>query len=138
MAEQFNTEIKELFREFKELPSGFKSKLHITELQSKMVAGMRTEPEYAITVLGDLVWQARAEIAKRDADFFLTRRYEVDLTRLCKEHDVCYDDAINTVNFMKDAYRQAADDVKTRVMDRLQTLLKIIAARELAKRPAKK
>ena len=134
MAEQFNTEVKELFREFKELPSGFKSKLHITELQSTMVAGMRTEPEYAIAVLGSLVWQARAEIARRDADFFLNRRYEIELTHLCKEHDVSYDDAINTVTFMKDAYRLAPAEVKTRVMDRLVGLLKVVATRELAKR----
>jgi hypothetical protein len=139
MAEQFNTVIKDLFKTFKDLPSGFKSKLHITELQSKMIAGMRTEPEYAIAVLGPHLWAARAEIARRDANFFLTRRYEVDLQRMCREHDVCYDDAINTVTFMKDAYRSAPDATKTLVMDKLTELLKIVAARELAKRtPAKK
>lgn len=135
MAEQFNTEIKSIFREFKELPSGLKSKLHIAELQNKMVTGMRTEPEYAITVLGDIIWRARAEIAARDAEFFISRRYEVDLTRVCKQHNINYDDAINTVNFMKDAYRNAAPEVRTRIMDHVVTLLKIVAVRELAKRP---
>lgn len=134
MADQFNTEIKELFKVFKELPSGIKSKLHISELQSKMVQGMNTEPEYAITVLAPHIWAARAEIATRNADFFLTRRYDIDLQTLCKEHDVAYEDAINTVNFMKDAYKQAPEHVKVYIMDRIVQLLRIVAAREIAKR----
>lgn len=134
MAEQFNNVIKDMFKTFRDLPSGFKSKIHITELQGKMLQGMRTEPEYAICVLGPHIWAARAEIASRDAQFFLNRRYDVDVQRLCREHDVCYDDAINTIAFMKDAYRSAPEAIKSFIQDKLTELLRIVATRELAKR----
>lgn len=134
MAEQFNALLKEVFKTFRDLPSGMKCKLHINELQSKMNTGMRAEPEYAISIMGPLVWRARDEIAARNAAFFLARRYEVDLTALCKEHDVNYDDAINTVNFMKDAYKSASPAVQGHILDLLQQILAVVAQREIAKR----
>lgn len=122
--EQFNLSIKRIFKLFKELPSQkFKSKLHISELQSKMVSGMNTEPLYAVTILGPLVWRARAEIAQCDATFFLNRRYEVEIQQLCKEHSFNYDDAINTINFMKDAYRSAAAQTQNNIFIHLKELL---------------
>lgn len=136
MAEQFNTLLREMFKTFKDLPSTYKGKLHINEIQSTMNTGMRAEPEYAMSIIGPLVWRARDEIKSRDANFFLSRRYEVDLAALCKEHTVDYDDAINSVNFMKDAYKTAPAAVQGRILDLMQQILAVVAQREIAKRQA--
>lgn len=122
--ECFNQTIKKIFKLFKELPSQkFKSKLHISELQSKMVKGMNSEPLYAVTILGPLVWRARTEIMCDDAAFFLNRRYELEVQQMCKDHMFNYDDAINTINFMKDAYKSADQQVQVAIFTCLKELL---------------
>lgn len=122
--EQFNGSIKKIFKLFKELPSQkFKSKLHISELQSKMSSGMNAEPFYALTILGPLTWRARSEIISLDAAFFLERRYEIEVQQMCKQHNVNYDDAINTINFMKDAYRSAPTSTQQIIFAHLKDLV---------------
>jgi hypothetical protein len=124
----FNKTIKDIFTTFKELPSQqFKSKLHISELQSKMVRGMQTEEMYALHTLGPLLWRAREEIASKDDAFFLRRRYDIEVAALCKTHKINYDNAINCINFMKDAYRSADQATKTKLMNYLIVLLSTYA-----------
>ena len=126
--EQFNSTIKDLFKTFKDLPSKtFKSKLHISEMQSKMNRGMNAEPYYAVNILGPLVWRAKEEITERNSTFFLNRRYDIDVQKLCKDHKVDFDDAINTVGFMKDAFRNATQEQQAVIMNLLITLLKTYA-----------
>lgn len=126
--EQFNVEIKAIFKLFKEIPNrGLKSKVHITELQSKMVNGMRTEEKYALNVLGPLVFQAREEIAASDGDFFINRRYDVEVGKLCKDHKINFDNAINCINYMKEAYSTSHADTQTQIFRHLKSLLTIYA-----------
>jgi hypothetical protein len=133
--EEFNDNLKELFRIFKELPSQeFKSKLHLREMQSKMARGMNAEPSYAILILGPLVWRAREEIVKRDAAFFLNRRYELELQELCMKHKINYVRSVNTVNFMKDAYKNASAEKQTQIFDIFNKLLAVYAQHVQAKR----
>ncbi len=122
--QEFNQQIKDIFRLFKDLPSQqYRSKLHISEMQSKLVQGMNAEEKYAMTFLGPLVWRARNEFKDGDADFFLRRRYDVDLQQLSREHKFNYDNAVNTVSFMKDAYKHADAQKQTQIMNLLRGLV---------------
>lgn len=122
----FNKEIKEIFHMFKNLETQkWKSKLHISEMQSKMVRGLNAEPQYAITILGPKIWNARDEIVAEDAQFFLKRRYDIDVQRLSKEHGFSFDSAINTINFMKEAYQSADRAFHDKLFERLKSLLSV-------------
>jgi len=124
--QEFNQQIKDIFKLFKDLPSQrYKSKLHISEMQSKLVQGMNAEEKYAMTFLGPVVWAAREEIATENEEFFLNRRYEMELQKLSKQHKFNYDNAVNTVAFMKDAYRQASSETKQEIFRNLKRLLTI-------------
>ena len=98
-----------MFNIYKDLPApGYKSKLHINELQSKMVQGMNAEAAYAITFLGPHLWDAKDNLLAKNDTYFLNRRYELDLQTLCAQHKVNYENAINTVGYMKEAYKKAS------------------------------
>ncbi len=126
---QFNSKIKNLFSIFEGLPvKSFKGKMHIKAMRSRMIQGINAEPMYGITVLGPQIWKARAELAARDYQYFLDRRYERDAMELCKIHSLDYDEAINTIAYMKDTFSNAVVDVKNTIMDEIQQLLKIYAA----------
>jgi hypothetical protein len=136
--EAFNSTIKELFKLFKELPSKtFKSKLHIGEMQQKMVRSMNAEPYYAINILGPLVWQTKEEIYSKNSAFFLQRRYDIEVQKLCREHKVEFDTAINTVEFMKDAFRNASALQQDSIMNLMITLLKVYAQHVQSERAQK-
>lgn len=128
IVEEFNTNIKKVFKLFKDLPSEtYKSKLHISEMQSRMNLGISAEPFYALNVIGPLIWSAREEISNRDAEFFLRRRYDIDVKKFCDQYNTNYTDAINTVGFMKDAYKAAKQDMKNEIIDTAIILLQLYA-----------
>ena len=134
LPEQFNDIVKKIFNTFKDLnlPS-LKSKVHIKEMQSKMVQGMNTEEEYPITVLGPHLWQGKESIIKRDSQHFLNRRYELELQSLCIKHKVNYDNAINTVNYMKEVFKIAPQDKQKEIMEDIFDLLGIYVKYKKAK-----
>jgi hypothetical protein len=133
-AEQFNNCIKEIFAAFKGLKSKtFGGKLHIDELHKKMLFGMRTEERYAISIFGPFILRARENIAARNAAYFLARRYELEVQKLCTEHKVDFNDAINTVGYMKEAFRDATDDQKNAILDLIIKLLQVTINAKLAK-----
>jgi len=123
-AEQFNDVIKKMFNIYKDLPSpGFKSKLHINEMQSKMVQGMNAEEGYALSVLGPHLWDAQVNIISKNDTYFINRRYELELQSLCSKHMVNYDNAINTVGYMKEAYKSVTKEKQTELFGYVSQLL---------------
>jgi hypothetical protein len=125
---QFNEEFKILFKFFKELPSqGFKSKVHINELYKSMKTCMETEEKYIITMVGPYIWAAREEITNRDLAFFIKKRYEVEVMELSKKLKFNYQDAINTINFMKDASSNASKENLEKIFIHILTLIKYYA-----------
>lgn len=126
---EFNSHIKDLFMTFKELPSQkFKSRLHIGELQSKIFKGINMEPEYAIVFVGPILWNCRDEIVNRNYDFFTNYRYEMSAQKFAVEHRINYDDLINTIYFMVDAFKQTSPDMKEKIYTVVTNLLSTYAA----------
>lgn len=95
--------------------------------------GMRAEEKYAITIFGPFILRARENIAARNAAYFLARRYELEVQKLCTEHKVDFNDAINTVGFMKEAFQGATDEQKNAILDLLIKLLQVTITAKLAK-----
>lgn len=131
--EQFNNIVMELFKTFKSLPSQkFKSKLYINDLQKRISSGMKIDEGYALDIMGPMIMTASKEIESSDANFFLSRRYDIDVRTLCAQHKVDYTLAMNTINFMKDAYVCAPSESQKQIFTLLKKLLIVKAKHDLS------
>lgn len=121
----FNRNIKDLFFVFKGLPSKkFKGTLHIKKIQSKLMSCIREEPSYAITIMGPGIWACREKISEADEKYFMNKNYNRDLMYLSRKHKFSYEDAVNTVGFMKDSFSKGTADQKNKIHQLLCELLK--------------
>lgn len=136
--DKFNAQIRKLFNAFKALPAQkMMSKLHINELQSKMNTGMHTEPKYAITMLGPMLWANKDEIKAGDSKHFVDKEYGFIVQKLSKEHKFNYDDAIKTIAFMKASFSGAPEDKQKEIVDLVRELFEIYVQYVLETRKAK-
>lgn len=123
-ADKFNAHVRKIFAAFKDLPSKkFKSKLHLNELQRKMNTGIQAEPKYAVTMLGPMLWSTKDEIKAGTSKYFLDKEYGMIVQLLSKTHKFNYDDAINTIAYMKESYQCASETQQKGIVTLVQELL---------------
>jgi hypothetical protein len=121
---EFNTTIRAIFEIFGGLSGqAVKSKLSIKYMRDKMNTGMATQPNYAIVVLGPYFWNRKAEIFGDDAEHFLQRNYGPTVQALSQKHDFNFLDAMNTIAYMKEAYKAAPKSAQAQIKDLTKTLV---------------
>jgi len=124
---QFNTLLKEVFDLFGETSSRMRSKIHIREMRSSLIRGMQTQEDYAIIMLGPYLWASREDIEHNRADIFISREYGYYLMQLSKKHKFSYDDAISTINHMKQVYTKSKNKFKNKIHSQLLCMVSVYA-----------
>ncbi len=124
----FNKTVIEVFKQFKELKSvKFGSRLKINEIQSRIAQGVNVNEEYAIRLLGPVLWNSRERLEKQDTAYFLAYNHDIEVRRLCNQHDVDFTDAMTTVNFMKDAFGNASAEARGAIYKNIMVLIGVYA-----------
>jgi hypothetical protein len=106
IAKDFNKQLKSLFKLFSK-ESKFKSKAHLKLLENNMNTTMKTNPLYAITMLGPYIWNSSSDIFNENAQVFLDREYAREVKKLSMQHRFNYNDALESIKHIKNTYRLA-------------------------------
>lgn len=128
MFDEFNKTVIVVFKAFKSLKSTkFGTRVRIDEIQSRIVRGIDANVEYATRMLGPLLWESRERLTNCDTEYFIKYNHDIDVKRLCNQHDVDYGDAMNTVNYMKDVFANATDQERKDVYTHIHKLIGLYA-----------
>jgi hypothetical protein len=103
IAKQFNKQLKELFKLFSK-ESKFKSKAHLKYLENSMNTTIKTNPLYAIAMLGSYIWNCSEDIFNENSEVFLNRQYSREVKKLSMKHRFNYQDALKSIEHIKNTY----------------------------------
>ena len=117
IAKDFNKKLKELFKLFSK-ESKFKSKAHLKYLENSMNTTIKTNPLYAIAMLGPYIWNCSDDIFSNNVQVFLDRHYGREVKKLSMQHRFNYQDALKSIEHIKNTYISALDsEDRTQVHD---------------------
>lgn len=130
---KFNDSVRNIIKIFKDLPSKLKARIHVDAMYKKMYSGIAAQPEYVISIIGQDLIKYGDRISKGDYQFFLDKDYDIILEEMSKMHKFNYDNAVKTVQFMKDAFAIAPAEIQNEVINQVKLLLKTYANYKLNK-----
>ena len=125
--DQFNGDLKNILALFKDLPSKYKAKLHVDALYKRILTGISAQPEYAINIIGPSLIKYGERISKDEYMYFVEKDYDAILLEMSKFHKFNYDNAIKTVQFMKDAFASAESEKQKKIINTVKSMLKTYA-----------